>query len=181
MAKHKLIGICGPARSGKDTTANFIVAANHGFYRYSFAEPLYRMAYACFGTDFRAEEWQGAAKETAIPAIGKSPRQILQTLGTEWGRELINQDLWTILARRKLMINGPGMVISDVRFENEAKFIRDLGGVVVHIRRDDAIKVNPHASEAGVQIDNGDFVILNNGTLEELQSKVEGIFGEFQT
>jgi hypothetical protein len=41
-------------------------------------------------------------KETPLPVIGKSPREIMQTLGTEWGRRLVNPDLWVCLAEREV-------------------------------------------------------------------------------
>ena len=147
MPQAPLIGIAGRARSGKDTVANFIVAAIGG-YRYSFADPI-RAMLAPLGVDMSDPYWQ-ARKEEPIPALSVSPRRMMQTLGTEWGRQLINPDLWLIMAHQRLLQNGPGMIISDVRFDNEAQRIVDLGGEVFEIlgRSEDGVKGHP--SEAGV-------------------------------
>lgn len=169
MPQPPLIGIAGRARSGKDTVANFIIAAIGG-YRYSFADPI-RAMLAPLGVDMNDPYWQ-ARKEDVIPALGVSPRRMMQTLGTEWGRQLINPDLWIIMAHQRLLQNGPGMVISDVRFENEAAWIRKHGGWIIHVIRPEAKAVEAHASEDGIEMLDADAQLLNSGTLEELQLSV---------
>ena len=169
MPQAPLIGIAGRARSGKDTVANFIVAAIGG-YRYSFADPI-RAMLAPLGVDMSDPYWQ-ARKEEPIPALGVSPRRMMQTLGTEWGRQLINPDLWLIMAHQRLLQNGPGMVISDVRFNNEAAWIRKHGGRIIHVIRPDTKAVEAHASEDGIEMQDTDARLFNSGTLEELQLSV---------
>ena len=169
MPQAPLIGIAGRARSGKDTVANFIIAAIGG-YRYSFADPI-RAMLAPLGVDMNDPYWQ-ARKEDIIPALGVSPRRMMQTLGTEWGRNLISPDLWLVLAHQRLLRNGPGMVISDVRFENEAAWIRKHGGRIIHVIRPDAKAVEAHASEDGIEMQDTDARLFNSGTLEELQLSV---------
>lgn len=169
MPQAPLIGIAGRARSGKDTVANFIVAAVGG-YRYSFADPI-RAMLAPLGVDMSDPYWQ-ARKEEPIPALGVSPRRMMQTLGTEWGRQLINPDLWLIMAHQRLLQNGPGMVISDVRFDNEAAWIRKHGGRIIHVIRPDTKAVEAHASEDGIEMQDTDARLFNSGTLEELQLSV---------
>jgi hypothetical protein len=169
MPQVPLIGIAGRARSGKDTVANFIIAAIGG-YRYSFADPI-RAMLVPLGVDMNDPYWQ-ARKEDIIPALGVSPRRMMQTLGTEWGRNLINPDLWIILAHQRLLQNGPGMVIPDVRFENEAAWIRKHGGWIIHVIRPDAKAIEAHASEDGIEVQDTDAQIFNSGTLEELQLSV---------
>ena len=172
MHQAPLIGVAGRARSGKDTVANFIVAAIGG-YRYSFADPI-RAMLVPLGVDMSDPYWQ-ARKEEPIPALGVSPRRMMQTLGTEWGRQLINPDLWLIMAHQRLLQNGPGMVISDVRFDNEAAWIRKHGGLIIHVIRPDAKIVEAHASEDSIEMQASDAQLLNNGTLEELQLSVRGL------
>lgn len=169
MPQAPLIGIAGRARSGKDTVANFIIAAIGG-YRYSFADPI-RTMLAPLGVDMNDPYWQ-ARKEDVIPALGVSPRRMMQTLGTEWGRNLINPDLWLVMAHQRLLRNGPGMVISDVRFENEAAWIRKHGGRIIHVIRPEAKAVEAHASEDGIEMLDTDAQLFNSGTLEELQLTV---------
>lgn len=170
-----VFGVTGKARSGKDTVANFIVAAIGG-YRYAFADPIRAMLRAGFGIDMSDPYWQ-ERKEVPIAAFGKSPRQIMQTLGTEWGRDLVHTDIWVLMAQQKLLNNGAGMVISDVRFENEARWVRKLGGVVIHVVRSDNAEVNPHASEGGVTLADTDKLVTNAGSLEELQEQVKKAVG----
>lgn len=169
MPQIPLIGITGRARSGKDTVANFIIAAIGG-YRYSFADPI-RAMLVPLGVDMSDPYWQ-AHKEDPIPALGVSPRRMMQTLGTEWGRQLIHPDLWIFMAHQRLLQNGPGMVIPDVRFENEAAWVRKHGGRIIHVIRPDAKAVEDHVSEKGIEIQDTDARLINSGTLEELQISV---------
>lgn len=64
-------------------------------------------------------------------------------------------------------------IIKDIRFENEADFWRSHNGVIWHVIRHNAAKVNAHTSEAGIKVQEGDTIIENNGTFEELRLKVD--------
>jgi len=165
-----VIGLSGPRRSGKDTIRRFIIAAQGG-YGYSFADPLRAMLWAGFGIDMNDPYWE-ANKEVPIPALGVSPRDMMRTLGTEWGRQMVNEDVWLILAKDKLLSQGSGMVIADVRFENEAAWVRDIGGRIIHVSRPGAPTDVAHASDTPIKQEPGDGHIVNMGTLEELQSSV---------
>jgi hypothetical protein len=139
----------------------------------AFAGPIRAMLAAGFGFDER--HFNGPLKEVTIDWIGKSYRQMAQTLGTEWGRQQVNENLWVLAAYEKVkQFHEAGFhaIVTDVRFENEAEFIRSKGGVVWHIFRPDAIKVNSHVSEAGVKFVEGDMTIVNNGTLNDLLTEV---------
>ena len=174
--RYPVIGFAAPARSGKDTAAAFAIAAVSG-YKYSFADPMRAMILAGFGINPDDPYWQ-ARKEEPIAAFGgKSLRYLLQTLGTEWGRELVDDNLWITLAKQQCLLRGPGMVVADVRYENEASWIRSVGGAIIHIDRPNAPQVRPHKSEAGLFREGVDFVITNDGTLEDLQEAVRRIVG----
>lgn len=166
-----LIGIAGPARAGKDTVAAQLRA--RGFETMAFAEPLRWMLYAGLGIDPLSPS---LGKEEPIPWIGRSPRELLQTLGTEWGRELINPDLWVIRASQRLWrlrVDGvERIVFTDVRFENEAAWIRSEGGAMWHVERPEAPAVNAHVSETGVIAQPGDQVIRNDGSLTDLAQRI---------
>ena len=169
-----LIGLTGPAGAGKDTVAA-ILAREYDFMRMSFASPIKDALVALFGLD-RAQ-LTGAAKEATVDWIGKSPRQLMQTLGTEWGRQLVRDDLWIRHAERRLQYYhqiSSRVVITDVRFENEAAWLRRRGGHLWHVLRNERAQVNPHASEGGVQFDAeaGDDIIDNNHGLEQLADEV---------
>lgn len=167
-----VIGLTGRARSGKDTVADFLIAARPGLRRYAFADPIRKMLIP-LGVDLRDDYWVERKEET-IPLINASPRRLMQTLGTEWGRNLIHPDLWLRFAEQDLLNNGPGVVITDVRFENEAEFVRKYG-VLIHIKRERVDAVATHVSESGIAIHEGDFTLWNNGTLDSLQAAVESL------
>lgn len=174
MAKPPVIGFVGVARSGKDTAADFYISF-HGGYKYSFADPI-RAMLRPLGVDMNDPFWI-ERKEQVIPALGVSPRRLMQTLGTEWGRDLINKDLWLLMAQARLLGNGPGMVIADVRYEEEAAWVRKHDGLVVHLKRALAAPVIAHSSELIAEVQDGDLVIENDGTLEQLHAAIGGLYG----
>ena len=168
-----LIGICGAAGSGKDTVADIL-----GFERVAFADPLYEMVATVTGMtpdEMRDRE----TKERTIGWLGHSPRQLLQTLGTEWGRNTISQTIWVDTAMRRvrgLLEQGRSVVVTDVRFDNEAAAIKAAGGVIWQVvRGQGSIKglAARHASEGGVDPLLIDRVLGNWSTIERLRQTVE--------
>lgn len=163
----RLYGYAGPAGSGKDTCGAILIE-KLGFERVSFATPLYK---ALDGMGFGWPKTQ-AEKEAVIPWLGKSWRELAQTLGTEWGRQMVHDDLWVTLALRGLDPKG-SYVITDVRFENEATAIRVAGGKVVHLMNRKAEGVRDHVSEKSLYRDEKDYTLDNGvgtrlGTLETI-------------
>lgn len=76
--------------------------------------------------------------------------------------------------REAIDISGKKIiVIKDIRFENEADYLRQHGGQIWHVVRRNVEKVNAHSSELGIKIQSNDIVIDNNGSLEQLASAVE--------
>lgn len=170
--KPRIIGLAGKARSGKDTVGAMLVTAFNAK-TLSFASPIKEALRAML--DLSEEHISGGLKETEITWIGKSPRQLMQTLGTEWGRQIVSPTLWLDLAAREIESNrycGYHSVVTDVRFDNEADMIRDMGGVIWHIQRENIPQVSAHASESGVSLKSGDIIIDNNGTLNDLFDSV---------
>lgn len=178
----KLIGLHGKARSGKDTVADHLVE-NHGFVKVSFAEPIKKGICAMF--DLPMSIFDDDQKDEVIDWIGKSPRQLAQTLGTEWGRELISPSLWIDVLDNKLdrlaeWKPGLKVVVPDVRFEaggdvdqgDEAQYVREFGELW-HIQRPGCAKVNAHVSEAGIKPAAGEATIVNDGTLPALYAQVD--------
>lgn len=169
-----LIGIAAKAQSGKTTVAN-LLQKGALYTHVSFAEPIRQFVSELTGIS-RADLEDAKIKEAVIPWIGKSPRQLMQTLGTEWGRQQVHEDFWIrrAMAEVERIEYGEGRaVISDVRFDNEAQAIRDHGGVVLHLVRPDALVVASHASESGVTKQPGDYTIVNDGSLMALAKKVD--------
>ena len=165
----KLLGIVGKARCGKDTVADQIIG--NGYVKRAFADPIYRIADEMFGIDSR--NIPDKDKETVIPKWGLSLRQMLQIIGTEMGRDLISQDIW--LKRMDDELEHNNVVISDIRFDNEAMYIKKRGGLLIHVTRDTSdYKVNQHVSELGVTNIYAlrDHHLDNNGSLKDLETKV---------
>lgn len=164
----KLFAFTGLAGCGKTTSADILV--QNGWVRVKFASTLKEMCRAMGMTEQMIE---GDQKEKAHPMFGgQTPRHIMQTLGTEWGRKLIHPDLWVGITKAEIQRNldaGYNVVVDDCRFDNEAKCIRALGGVIVGVSGRGGI-AGDHESEYGVV---SDYKIDNNGTLEDLERNVE--------
>lgn len=141
-----IIAFTGVAGSGKSTAAAHLTR-HRGFERVRFAGPLKAMMAALGCT---APEIDGDRKETPCELLGgKTPRHAMQTLGTEWGRDLIASDLW-IRAWQAALARVPAgvpVVVDDCRFPNEAAAVIAAGGVIVRIERPGAGTASVHASE----------------------------------
>lgn len=144
-----LIALAGPKGTGKSTGLATALQLHHGYKRLSFAEPLRAMILAGLGVDCSSMTAQ--QKEETIDWLGVSARKLLQTLGTEWSRDLICQDLWMRVMQRSLIAAqkaDQNVVIDDVRFPNEAKLVKDFGGQLYLLRRADVATTDTHVSEA---------------------------------
>lgn len=145
----KLLVLSGPAGAGKSTIAGEL-AARHGYTVVKFAGPLKAMLRAIGLTD---AEIEGDLKEQPCPLLGgRTPRHAMQTLGTEWGRNLIAPDIWVAAWRHAVhgvLASGGRVVVDDCRFRNELGAAMEMGGVAVRLVRDGAGTV-AHASETGL-------------------------------
>ncbi|WP_296228556.1 deoxynucleotide monophosphate kinase [Ralstonia sp. UBA689] len=169
-----LIGLAGNAGVGKDTAAGYLRAA-HGFRQIAFADPIRAMLLAALPLE--PKDFEHGRKEEILPGIGKSPRQLMQLLGTEWGRYLVHPEIWVRLAEDKVLAEhvalGRALVVSDVREENEAAMIRKHRGVVVHLRRNAALCVVSHSTESGIAVCPGDWEIQNDRRPEDLFDELD--------
>lgn len=172
-----IIGFTGSAGCGKDTAAMALVRELK-FHRFSFAAPIKNALNAMFGWSHGAwldREW----KEKEIYGFNTSPRQLAQTLGTEWARDIIDEDFWVkLLAYRISLSEHTRVVISDVRFENEATWIRSHGGYVVDVSRPLNNKVHAHTSELGVGWERINFKLANSGGVYELERETIALVKE---
>lgn len=142
----KIVAFCGPAGVGKSTAAKYFL--DRGYTRISFADPLRRMLAALTDVESGYNERKN---EPRWELCGKTVRQALQTLGTEWGRGLIGEDLWLRQFEQQVADHPfKSWVLDDCRFDNEAVLIRRLGGVVVRVERPGFEFTAAHASEAGI-------------------------------
>ena len=177
MTHPTIIGLWSPAPGcGKSTVAQ-LLRQRHGHIRLSFADPMKWMlvrllqAAGYSGNEARRIPWED--KETPLERLPGAPtmRHLLRTLGTEWGRDHVHQDLWVQLWREQAL-RLPRVVADDVRMPNEAAVIRELGGELWEIRRPGYADTSGHRSEAGLPGVTFDRVITNDGTLTDLAALV---------
>lgn len=157
----QLIGITGFKRSGKDTLA-LGLCAELGIQQFSFADPIRNAVCEILGWT-RAE--LEVRKEELIPWLGTTPRHMMQTMGTEWGRNQIHDQLWVLSMFQRM--GTAGGVTSDVRFPNEAAAILDRGGVILRVHRP-GCESDGHASEQVLPIEFVTHELYNEGSKADL-------------
>ena len=211
-----IIGVCGFIGSGKDTIADYLTNF-HGYRRESFANSLKDAVAAVFGWDRtmlegrtkQAREWREQvdpwwSERLKMPNL--TPRWILQYWGTEVCRRAFHDDIWIASLENKLRNSKDDVVISDCRFPNEIKSIKNAGGIVIRVVRgaepdwyNDAADMNAgdrcmnymmgktrmqllgiHASETAWVGTKFDAVMDNNGTIDDLYEQVLGIISPEQ-
>jgi len=202
----KIIGLLGYIGSGKGTVASQL-ANEYGFRQDSFAGSLKDACAALFdwprqmleGDTKKSREWREQVDpwwEEKLGRPGFSPRMALQLMGTDVIRNNFDEDMWFLTVLNKIRKDpSQNVVISDVRFPNEVKFIRENGGTLVKVNRGPA----PVWVEIAVQANNGsslakdimqknypnvhfsewatagvipDLEISNDGTLEDLHVQI---------
>ena len=160
----------------------------HGFERKAFADPLKRSVAALFDIPFSEIDKLKNDPATSVRLYNNDGkiafmdfRELLQRYGTEAHRDVFGNCFWVDMA---LPVQGfyPGraIVVTDVRFREEAERIKYLGGRVVIINRKDAALVSkdPHRSELIDFPELIDHKIYNDGTHEELYAQVEDILAK---
>lgn len=131
-----IIGIAGEAGSGKGTAAEVLL--RNGYTKGKFAGALKDMLRALLRyrkvSDVDIERMiEGDLKELPHPALnGRSPRYAMQSLGTEWGRDCIDENLW-VDTEFDALDGVENITFDDVRHENEEDAIVRRGGIIVQI------------------------------------------------
>lgn len=173
-----IIGLAGYARSGKDTVATALVESL-SFRRLAFADALKDVledVNPFIGTTRLSNRlsWHGWEAAKADPEV----RSLLQKLGVAC-RVHIHPDVWVnaVMSRIDNALECR-WVISDVRFPNELLAIRKAGGEIWRIDRPGCRPVNSHQSETALDGAGFDFVLANNGTLDDLHSKAVMFAGD---
>jgi len=169
-APRTIVGIIGFAHVGKSQVAQTLID-EYNFTRMKFADGLKNMLRAIGLTE---EEIEGDLKEQPCETLGgHTPRHAMITLGTEWGRKLIHEDIWVLALRKQILESAAErIVIDDCRFLNEAGMIRRLGGSIWHIERPGYGPVKHHPSELEhLQIQSA-ATLKNDGTIEQLRDGV---------
>lgn len=163
-----IIAFSGRAGCGKSTAAKMLVEG-FGYHRISFADPIRDML-ECLGI---SREMSTRDKNVPIPWLsGHTPRSILQKLGTDFGRNMISENIWVDIAERKIKSHlDKHIVFDDLRFDSEAEMIRRLSGKVILIHRD-GLPVMDHESERGIKWGLIDAVVENKGSPDEFSNEV---------
>jgi hypothetical protein len=201
-----IIGIIGFISSGKGTAGDYL-ESNWQFKKDSFAKPLKDAVALLFGWDRNMVE--GSTKEsrewrekndyywTKVLKKPMSPRLALQLFGTQCMREVFHKDFWIASLSKRYNVLKENTVVTDCRFKNEIKCIKNLGGYIIHVKRGndpewvsgykellanhDHLKIEklrkegyfPHISETDWIGENVDFCINNDGLLSDLYKHLD--------
>ena len=133
-----VLGLSGYAGAGKTTAANYL-EREYGFTRRHIATPLRAMLKELLRANGLDDQtiWaylEGPLKEDLIPELGRTGRYLQIKLGTEFGREMIGTDVWVDTWERSVK-PGDNPMNDSVRFPNEERKIRDMGGFTILIDR----------------------------------------------
>lgn len=204
-----IIGLVGFKGCGKDTVANYLIEnSGEKWTRESFANSLKDSLASVFqwnramleGDTEESREWRETVDEWWANKLGMpdfTPRIALQVCGTDLWRNKFHDDIWLLSLERKLTTAKHNVIITDTRFPNEIKLIKELGGKIVRVRRgpepewwstaiaDNAEREEPmhelmmpmvypkvHQSEYSWVGCGVDYTIENNSTLEMLSKSV---------
>lgn len=169
---------------GKTTVAKTL-ANTRQFEIVSFAAPIKRMV-ATFLTDL------GIDPETADAAIngdlkeerifddypGLTTRYLMQTLGTEWGRDMISEYVWTWTARHRidtLLKQGRDVVVDDLRFPDEYAMLAAMGAKFIKIERPGYEPADGHRSTGALRHHTFHLTLRNDGSLADLQRAAQNL------
>ncbi len=178
-----IIGFAGKKRSGKDTITEHIINkyTSYNFQRYAFGDPVKEVCRILFG--FNEEQLFGDKKEDIDNEIGIKPREAFQKIGTEFGRNSIHKlfpdlkvregELWIDIFKRYIRNNKGNYIISDVRFQNEADAIRELGGIIIYIDSNYSGEDGHESEKIEVKYD---YKLENYGTLEQFYENFNKLF-----
>lgn len=180
-----LIGVSGYARSGKDEAAQALV--NRGWRRAAFADKLRDFLYAMdpvipgqYGAGhLRLRRLVDSAGWDYAKVAYPEVRALHNRAGTEAGRGILGADVWVDALFREHG-DAPALVISDVRFPNEAQAIADRGGVLIRIERPG---VGPKRTRQGLVFESEtaldgwsfDHYLSNDGSIDDLHEKLTGV------
>ena len=173
-----IIGLTGRKYSGKDTAAK----AFTNYVPSKFAHVLKAMTRTFLseqgcGPEMVERMVDGDLKE--VPSFqyigGKTPREFQQLIGTEFGRDLLQRNIWVTCAMNRAQ-QHTDVIFTDVRFPNEVAAVQSSGGYVIRLERDVPLnEFSDHPSEAAIDLLDVDYVVENNGAVYELYDALKEI------
>lgn len=178
-----LVGVIGRKRSGKDTFAARLVAA-HGYTRIAFADPLRAAALALDPIVSSGERCAGEPDERLSEVVARlgweaakdvyEVRRTLQNFGVGL-RDTLGPDIWVDYAMRHVDREPGPVVITDVRFPNEADAVEARGGMLVRIIRPGLGSDDDHISETALDARQAHHMIINAGTVADLHVAADSL------
>lgn len=201
----KVIAITGLKGSGKDTIASIICKHDKSFKTIAFADRLKDVCALLFnweremlsGRFVESREWREKPDEFWTKELGVefTPRRALTSVGTDIIRGTIFNNIWDIIVKKEILDNpNINFVITDCRFANEIRMIKNLNGTIVQVERgekpswwsiaekynlgelgiEEPVELKPiHASEKDwIGINDPEHIFYNNGTLEDLEKEI---------
>ena len=199
-----IIGLLGLQGSGKGTVGDILV--QEGYVKFAFADTVKDAVAVIFGLDrsllegdtIESREFREQVDTFWSEKFGYkiTPRILLQKFGTDWTRKIFLDSIWISSLEKKILLHEK-VVVCDVRFDNEIKFLHGLGAKLYEVQRPEnfpewykelkyfntdfnkeswMMQWNPdiHVSEWGwINHSYIDDVILNEGTIEDLLIKVK--------
>jgi hypothetical protein len=175
-----LIAFSGKKKSGKDTCADLIaeLCPKLKFCRVNFADGVYEEV-ACAIWPAQQYDRESILKRIAYMKANKDNfRLLLQGWGTNYRRNLFGESYWIEkYTKRHLEVPSDTVVVTtDVRFLNEANYIKSVGGTLIRVSRPDTDDFDDkHPSECELDKYDFDFHVNNNGTKEQLLEKLKEI------
>lgn len=183
-----IIGVTGKKFNGKDTLGNYL--SKYGYKKMAFADPLKEVLRNIF--HFDNEQLYGEDKERLDAYWNVSPRSTMQFIGTDLFRHQIKKilpnikyNIWTEVMKRKIFelwkINPKQkIVLTDLRFPDEIKLIKELNGIIIRVKRNidksDNEFVVVHESETYIDIFEVDYDFDNNDTMDKLYKQFDDLF-----
>jgi len=190
-----LVGVSGQLRNGKDEIADYLSLRLEG-YRFAFATAVKEVFCQAFGVDMDfVEEWK--VKDSPPPGFDATVRTALQMIGD--GFRKVKSTIWVDRCFEDFDFLDSPVIISDSRYVNELKKVRESGGINVLVYRPGFLNDDPNGSEAQIKpfvqyfLESGGFegvvheghlsnapdlidvFIRNDGSLEDLYVKVDKI------
>jgi dephospho-CoA kinase len=169
-----IIGLLGKKGSGKDTMADFLVE-HYNFKQYTYATPLKKLCQDLFSL---TEEQMNChvQKETIDERWNKTPRQILQQVGTDLFRKHYDENIWVKILKEKLKMepDNQNIVVSDIRHQNELDTVTEFENCVIfHILRAGCDVSDQHSTENNIMKHENIITIKNNGSIQDFYENIK--------
>jgi hypothetical protein len=178
MTKPILIGLHGKPRAGKDSICNYILANDPSLMRFGPSVQVKKATAAMF--DIPEEYlYDDKMKEQIDPYWGISYREMAQKVGKESSRDVFGSDFWMRHVENFLFNKLPegkrGIILADIRYANEVDWVKERGGFVIFVTRQNRSYVanEGHEVERGLNEDLADIVIRNDRSFDDLHLNVK--------